>query len=209
MRSAVAHIQSGVQIGASLQDRWLLSVAACAASVLAKPMQRARLLGASDSLRQATGALLVWERMPGGQDVLGLHSRLASAEGEWAAAYNEGRTLRYGEVAALVQRELEAVLAQALPHPDHDGAPEHARPADQPVVATSSPHQGHSPQTALTERDQEVLRLVAEGLSSKAIGRQLFIAPSTVNYHLTSVFHKLGVETRAQAVAVAAQCGLL
>jgi NarL family two-component system response regulator YdfI len=50
---------------------------------------------------------------------------------------------------------------------------------------------------------------VAQGLSSKAIGRQLFIAPSTVNYHLTSVFHKLGVETRAQAVAVAAQQGLL
>ena len=72
-----------------------------------------------------------------------------------------------------------------------------------------SPHRDHSPQSALTERDQEVLRLVADGLSSKAIGRQLFIAPSTVNYHLTSVFHKLGVETRAQAVAVAAQRGLL
>jgi len=53
------------------------------------------------------------------------------------------------------------------------------------------------------------LRLVAKGLSSKAIGRQLFIVPSTVNYHLTSVFHKLGVETRAQAVAVAAENGLL
>jgi predicted ATPase/DNA-binding CsgD family transcriptional regulator len=209
LRSAVAHIQTGVQTGVSLQDRWLLSVAACAASVLAKPVKRARLLGASDTLRQATGALLVWEGMPGGQDVLGLRTRLASAEGEWDAAYREGRTLRFGEIAALAQRELEEALAQALPHPDHDGAPEHARAVDQPAVVTPSPHQGHCPQTALTERDQEVLRLVAEGLSSKAIGRQLFIAPSTVNYHLTSVFHKLGVDTRAQAVAVAAQCGLL
>jgi DNA-binding CsgD family transcriptional regulator len=50
---------------------------------------------------------------------------------------------------------------------------------------------------------------VAQGLSSKAIGRQLFVAPSTVNHHLTSIFHKLGVGTRAQAVAVSAQRGLM
>jgi DNA-binding CsgD family transcriptional regulator len=54
-----------------------------------------------------------------------------------------------------------------------------------------------------------VLRLVAKGLSSKAIAQQLFIAPSTVNYNLNSIFHKLGVNSRAQAVAVAAQRGLL
>jgi DNA-binding CsgD family transcriptional regulator len=54
-----------------------------------------------------------------------------------------------------------------------------------------------------------VLRLVAQGLSSKAIGRQLFLAPSTVNYHLTSIFNKLAVNTRAQAVAVAAERNLL
>ena len=61
----------------------------------------------------------------------------------------------------------------------------------------------------LTVREAEVLRLVAQGRSSKAIGRQLFLSPSTINQHLTAVFHKLGVSTRAQAVAVAAQRGLL
>jgi DNA-binding NarL/FixJ family response regulator len=69
------------------------------------------------------------------------------------------------------------------------------------------------PQTAetilLSAREQEVLRLVAQGLSSQSIGRQLFLAPSTVDYHLTSISHKLGVDTRAQAAAVAAQRGLL
>jgi NarL family two-component system response regulator YdfI len=54
-----------------------------------------------------------------------------------------------------------------------------------------------------------VLQLVAEGLTSKQIGQQLFISPKTVNYHLTSVFNKLGVDSRAQAVAVAARKGLL
>jgi DNA-binding NarL/FixJ family response regulator len=66
-----------------------------------------------------------------------------------------------------------------------------------------------SGQNALTAREQEVLRLVAQGQANKAIARQLFIAPSTVNYHLTCIFNKLGVDTRAQAVAVAAQRGLL
>jgi DNA-binding NarL/FixJ family response regulator len=58
-------------------------------------------------------------------------------------------------------------------------------------------------------REQEVLRLLAQGLSSKAIGRQLFISERTVAQHLTTIFNKLSVNTRAQAVAVATQRGLL
>jgi DNA-binding CsgD family transcriptional regulator len=208
LRSAVAHIQAGVQTGVSLQDRWLLSFATCAASVLAKPAQRARLLGATDTLRQATGATFVWEHMPGGQDVVGLRARLAPVEREWDAAYREGRALRFAEVAAVTLRWLEDALSQALPQLDREVAPERARTVEQTVVAPS-PHQDRSSENTLTERSQQVLRLVADGLSSKAIGRQLFIAPSTVNYHLTTIFHKLGVETRAQAVAVAVQRGLL
>jgi DNA-binding NarL/FixJ family response regulator len=54
-----------------------------------------------------------------------------------------------------------------------------------------------------------VLRLVAQGLGNKAIAHQLIISPSTVNYHLIQIFNKLVVDTRAQAVAVAAQRRLL
>ena len=72
------------------------------------------------------------------------------------------------------------------------------------AAAEPAPHE-----SLLSERELEVLRLVAEELTSKAIGRQLFIAPSTVNYHLSSIFRKPGVESHAQAVAVAARHGLL
>ena len=213
LRSAVAQVQVAVQTSVNLQDRWMLSLAAGATSVLVSATQpprwaqRARLLGAADALRQATGATLAWEGMPGGQEVVELRARLAPAEGEWEAAYREGRALRFGEVAVLALRVLEEVV-QGLPHADHKAVAERAKTMEQ-TVGPLSPHRGRSPQSALTERDQQVLRLVADGLSSKAIGRQLFIAPSTVNYHLTSVFNKLGVDTRAQAVAVAAQRGLL
>jgi DNA-binding CsgD family transcriptional regulator len=54
-----------------------------------------------------------------------------------------------------------------------------------------------------------VLRLVAEGQTSKQIGKQLFLSPRTVDHHLYTVFNKLGVESRAQAVAVAARDGFL
>jgi DNA-binding CsgD family transcriptional regulator len=55
----------------------------------------------------------------------------------------------------------------------------------------------------LTDRERAVLRLVSEGGSNKEIGRLLSISPATVSYHLGSIFNKLGVRTRAQAVAIA------
>jgi DNA-binding CsgD family transcriptional regulator len=191
-----------MQAGVALRDRLVLSLAAQSAVVVvgarAKPAARARLLGATDTLAQATGATPAWERLTAGQDVAALRERLArGTKGEVAAAYREGRALPFGEVAALALRLLEEV---ATSHPDADGASGVAASSVPLAVAGAGP---------LSEREQEVLRLVAQGLSSKAIGRQLFLSPSTVSYHLTSVFNKLGVNTRAQAVAVAAERGLL
>jgi DNA-binding NarL/FixJ family response regulator len=62
---------------------------------------------------------------------------------------------------------------------------------------------------ALTSREEEVLRLVVEGLCNKAIGRRLGIAVGTVKSHLKSTFDKLNVESRTQAVAVVERRGLL
>ena len=61
----------------------------------------------------------------------------------------------------------------------------------------------------LTAREEQILKCVAEGLANKQIAHRLAISERTVKFHLTSVFQKLGTENRAQAVAVAAQRGLL
>jgi two-component system nitrate/nitrite response regulator NarL len=61
----------------------------------------------------------------------------------------------------------------------------------------------------LTERESEVLRLIADGLSGPAIGAALFISSSTVKTHVKSVLEKLGVSDRAAAVAEAMRRGLL
>ena len=68
-----------------------------------------------------------------------------------------------------------------------------------------------SPQASgrLTARERDVLRLVADGLPGKQIARALGISERTVKFHTASVLRKLGADNRAQAVAVAAQRGLL
>ncbi len=59
----------------------------------------------------------------------------------------------------------------------------------------------------LTERERDVLRLL--GKSNKEIAAQLNISERTVKFHVTSIFNKLGAESRAQAVAIAAERRLL
>lgn len=65
------------------------------------------------------------------------------------------------------------------------------------------------PTAGLTARELEVLTLLAEGLTPDAIAAELFISTRTVGTHIEHVFRKLGVRTRAQAVAFAFREGLV
>lgn len=68
---------------------------------------------------------------------------------------------------------------------------------------------GGDPDTKLTTRELEVLRLVAEGHSAPEIATRLYIEPSTVKSHLQNVYDKLGVSERAAAVAEGMRRGLV
>jgi NarL family two-component system response regulator YdfI len=63
--------------------------------------------------------------------------------------------------------------------------------------------------TDLTERELEVLKAVAQGERSKEIAVRLGISERTVKAHLASIYNRLGVDSRAAAIAVAAKKGLL
>jgi two-component system, NarL family, nitrate/nitrite response regulator NarL len=61
----------------------------------------------------------------------------------------------------------------------------------------------------LSEREVEVLQLVAEGWPPAELATKLIISPKTVSSHMQRILTKLGVHTRAQAVAVAYEAGLI
>jgi len=61
----------------------------------------------------------------------------------------------------------------------------------------------------LTGREMEVLRLLANGMSNKAVGAALAIADVTVKSHVRAIFSKLNVLSRTEAIAVANRTGLL
>ncbi len=61
----------------------------------------------------------------------------------------------------------------------------------------------------LTERELEVLRLVASGARNKDIAEQLFLSVRTVRFHIENIYQKLAVQTRTQAVRVATERHLL
>ena len=66
-----------------------------------------------------------------------------------------------------------------------------------------------SPAVDLTEREREVLRLLAGGFSNREIGRTLFVAEGTVKNHVSNILTKMGVRDRTRAVLKAAERGLL
>ncbi|WKX69332.1 response regulator transcription factor [Streptomyces sp. XD-27] len=83
------------------------------------------------------------------------------------------------------------------------------RTALSPPVAQRVMAQMRRPRSALTDRELDILGQLARGLGNREIARALFISEATVKTHLGRIYGKLGVDTRAGAVAVAKEQRLL
>ncbi|WP_035802618.1 response regulator transcription factor [Kitasatospora mediocidica] len=95
----------------------------------------------------------------------------------------------------VVQQRLVAAVA---------GGPPPAAPAPAPVAGPVS-----SSDDGLTDREREVLVLIAEGLSNGEIAQRLFLGQATVKTHINRIFAKTGARDRAQAVRYAYRAGIV
>jgi DNA-binding NarL/FixJ family response regulator len=96
---------------------------------------------------------------------------------------------------------LSAEIAQALM--------EHVRAGANAARAEAAEVRETEDQLALTPREIEVLRLLAEGADNITIGLELSISPHTVKQYVTNIFEKLGVRSRVQAAVYAVRSGLV
>ncbi|MEU8268768.1 response regulator transcription factor [Sphaerisporangium sp. NPDC049002] len=135
----------------------------------------------------------------------GLHVRVivltsVSDRGDVAPAMRSGASgFLYKDVdpAALVQAIRSVHGGQVLLAPE----------AAEAMLTGAEEPAGHAPIAVLTEREREVLALIASGRSNREIARALVVAEKTVKTHVSNVLMKLGVQDRTQAALYAVRHG--
>lgn len=186
---AERHFAESVGVCWELGDHWSLPPAMEGLAELAEaarqPERAARLFGAAATVREELGVPV---KMAGssGSESTRRRTRGDHVASAFAAAWSEGRAMPLADAVA------EALEVRATT----DG------------VATGDGQRVAAPYD-LTRREREVLRLLVQGRADADIAMALFISPHTVTTHVKRVLAKLGVHSRAAAVAAAFHHGLV
>ncbi len=165
-----------------------------------------------------TDEIVFWKWRAGGE----VQSPMTAApyrhhvNGDWRAAADAWRVIGcpYEEACALADGD-HAAMASALVIFDRLGA----RPAAASLRRKLRRLGAHVPRgprqstqrhpAGLTKRQQQVLELVAAGLSNAEVAERLFVSPKTVEHHVSAILSKLGAVSRGEAAERAAELGLL
>jgi DNA-binding CsgD family transcriptional regulator len=190
---AKAQLGENLALSKELGDKGTLLMSleglACVAGAKGEAIRSARLFGAAESLQEAVDYRLV----PQERAVLepyraSVRSRLGAAT--WEEAFAEGGAMG-----------LDRAIAYAL---SGEKPSKHLSPVSSRPSASSTPEYP----AGLSPREVEVLRLVVEGLTNAQAAKELYLSPRTIETHLTSVYHKLGVSSRTAATRFALEHGL-
>jgi DNA-binding CsgD family transcriptional regulator/tetratricopeptide (TPR) repeat protein len=162
-------------------------------------LELARIAGHPDpaeTLRTAT----IWDEL--GRPAPAAYARYRAAEAILATNGDRAE-------AAAALREAHATAVRLGATPFRREIEQLARHARIELAATARPSaEGVADTTGLTEREREVIRLVAAGRSNQQIADTLFITRKTASVHVSNILGKLGVENRVEAAAVAHRLGL-
>lgn len=161
--------------------------------------------------RWMVGELCFWKALAGAvpQVPEGLPAAYAlAARGDWRASASEFVVRRMPfEQAIMLLAGDAAAIAEAGEIVERLGAvPLRARVAE--ALKNAARGRAENP-CGLTHRELEILRLLATGLTNAELARKLFVSPKTIDHHVSAVLGKLQVRSRAQAVTVAHELGLM
>jgi DNA-binding CsgD family transcriptional regulator len=184
--SAARMLKEGLTFSWQMGDRanlsYFLEGLVVVASARGEAERSARMLGAAEGSMEEAGAPVYKYYTP---DHALYERALANAhshmdEAAWTTAWTEGRVMT-------TEQAVEYALEEAVPELDA----RETYPAE------------------LSAREVEVLRMVATGLTNAEVAGTLFLSSRTVDWHLGSIYRKLGLHSRAEAVRFAVEHGLL
>jgi DNA-binding NarL/FixJ family response regulator len=170
---------------------------------------------AAEGLREAArlrpDVVLLDLKLPDSDDVDGITSFARQHPGIVVFTAHDSddevlRAIHGGAKGYLLKGSPAAEIAQAI-RQVHAGESYLSPSIAAKLVRTVNQPRGRS--GMLSPRERGVLRLVAAGQSNRQIAEALSISERTVKFHVTAIFNKLGADNRAQAVAIAAQRGII
>jgi predicted ATPase/DNA-binding CsgD family transcriptional regulator len=162
---------------------------ACVAGARGEPGRAAKLFGVATTLRETLREAVAFQHTPeeeAWREPYRAAARSRLGEEAWEEALEEGRAMG-----------LEEAIVYALSE------------VDTPEATPEQPPPTSEPPGGLTPREVEVLKLVATGMTNAQVAKELFLSPRTVQRHLNSVYHKIGVGSRTAATRFALENGLL
>ncbi len=127
-------------------------------------------------------------------------------------SYVEDKSVRQaidtGATGYLLKNASPEQLANAI-HAAHTGQPTIDAEAARALLRAAEPNASAAVQVELTKRERDVLGLLVEGKTNKAIAETLFLSPSTVRDHVSQILAKLGAGNRTEAAIIAVEQELL
>jgi DNA-binding CsgD family transcriptional regulator len=160
---------------------------------------------------EATDTPARWAAVADAFDAIARPYPAAYARYRMGAVILRGRGVRDDARAALSAAQTTVVRLGAVPLIEEIGTlARHARLdlAEHTEPGTPAPDTDTADRLGLTDREAEVLGLIAAGWSNQEIGDALFISRKTVSVHASHIFDKLGAGNRAEAAAIAHRLGL-